>query len=79
MLEAIRAMLGSKKFIAAIAGVIATALMRFGWDVDVETVVTVLTPIIAYIIGQGVADFGSASAKIAAAQTPPAQRIDPQP
>ena len=58
MKSLIRGLLTSKKFIAAISSMIAAALMKIGWDVDTETVLTVISPIIAYILGQGLSDLG---------------------
>lgn len=58
MLDAIRAMLGSKKFVAAVAGTIVAATAKYGLELDTEAVATVIAPIIAYILGQGVSDFG---------------------
>ena len=52
----------SKKFWMAIAGVAAEALMYF-LGVPLETSMAILSPIIAFIIGQSVADIGKAKAK----------------
>lgn len=54
----IRDLLTSKKFVSSIAAMIAAALLRVGWDVPLETIMTVISPVIAYIIGQGFADIG---------------------
>ena len=54
----IRGLLTSKKFVAAVASMLAAALMKLGLDVDTETVLTVISPVIAYIIGQGLSDLG---------------------
>lgn len=61
MLSAIRAMIGSKKAIAAVAGVITAAALKIGLDLDTEAVAAVLSPILAYILGQGVSDLGKHS------------------
>ena len=55
---AIRGILASKKFTAAIATMIVSGAARYGWDVDAETVIVWISPIIAAIIGQEIADFG---------------------
>lgn len=62
------ALLSSKKAVTAIIGMICTIAMKLGFSVDNETVALVLTPLIALIIGQGVADHGkpAAEAKIKA-------------
>jgi hypothetical protein len=53
---ALQGILASKKFTAAIATMIVTAAARYGWDVDAETVIVWISPIIAAILGQGIAD-----------------------
>ena len=58
MLIALRTMLGSKKFIGAIAGVITAAALKVGLELPTEAVAAVVSPLIAYILGQGVADIG---------------------
>ncbi|MBL69646.1 MAG: hypothetical protein CMO74_14590 [Verrucomicrobiales bacterium] len=49
----------SKKFWAA---VVATAVPmlnhHFGWGWDADHITTIVTPMIAYILGQGLADLG---------------------
>ena len=57
-------LLKSKKFQVAVAGVIVAALGKLGLDMDEETILLVLSPIIAYILGKGVADIGKEQAKI---------------
>jgi len=56
--QLIRSLLTSKKFVTALAGTIAAALLKYGWDVSSETVLAVLSPLISYILSQGVADIG---------------------
>ena len=63
MKEALAAILGSKKALATIAGLITTALMRFGFDVPREDVMAFVGLIGAYVVGQGVADHGKERAK----------------
>ena len=50
-------LLKSKKFWMAVAGVAGEALLYF-LGVPLETSMAILAPIIAFIIGQGVADIG---------------------
>lgn len=57
-MENLKQALTSKKFIAAIAGVIVALVARVGIDLDTEATATILSPIVAYIVGQGIADFG---------------------
>ena len=66
MFETLYEMLVSKKFIVAIAGVIVAAAAKIGLDLDTESVALILSPIIAFILGQGVADSGKAAAKVTA-------------
>ena len=51
-------MVTSKKFVAAVAGVIVGFAGRVGLDLPMEEVETLLYPILAYILGQGAADLG---------------------
>jgi hypothetical protein len=49
----------SKKFWAsAIAVTVPMSNHWFGWGMDVDSVITMMTPILAYILGQGMADMG---------------------
>lgn len=49
----------SKKWWVGVAGVLVpVANAIFGWDLSVEEVLQVLAPLFAYIVGQGLADFG---------------------
>ena len=64
MIETIKALATSKKFIASVAGVVVAAVAKIGLDLDTEAVATLLAPIIAYIIGQGWADNGKEAARI---------------
>ena len=61
MLKALLDMVASKKAISAIAGVIVAFALKYGLELDTESVAAVISPIIAYILGQGVADFGKAA------------------
>ena len=63
-MQLIRSLLSSKKAIAAIAGVIVAAVGRFGLDLPTDAVTQVVAPIIAYILGQGIADAGKEAVKL---------------
>lgn len=51
-------MFTSKKFVAAMAGLLVGFAARFGLELPIEEVETLLYPILAYILGQGAADLG---------------------
>lgn len=57
-------LLKSKKFQAAVVGLVVAILSHFGLDVDNATVMTILSPILAFILGQGIADAGKEAMKI---------------
>lgn len=64
MLDMLKQLATSKKAVATIAGVIVTAVARFGLDLDETATATLISPILAYIIGQGWADSGKEAARI---------------
>ena len=60
----IEAILGSKKAVMAILGAIAGLVARIGWDVSPEDLLTMLSPILAYIGFQGIADIGKPKTEV---------------
>ena len=58
MMFALKKMIGSKKAIAAVTGMIVVGASRLGLDLPEETVGNVVNLIMAYIVGQGFADIG---------------------
>ena len=56
--ETIASMLGSKKFLATVVGVILSILSSKGILIPEEALIGVLAPIFMYIFGQGLADIG---------------------
>jgi uncharacterized protein YpuA (DUF1002 family) len=48
----------SKKALAAIAGVVIAATNRYGLQLPEEAVNQIIAAVIAYVVGQGLADFG---------------------
>lgn len=54
----------SKKFIAMLAGIIVVVLGNNGIVIPEAAVMDVLTPIVAYIVGQGIADNGKEREKL---------------
>ena len=65
----LKALFSSKKFIAALASMVVAVLGSLGLDLDTETLMAILSPMMAYIIGQGVADHGKEKAKVEASKT----------
>ena len=64
ILDTIKEMLTSKKFLASIAGVIVAAAARIGLELDANVVIELLIPIVGYVVSQGWADSGKEAAKI---------------
>jgi len=64
MLDTLKEMIQSKKAIAMIAGMIVTLVAKVGLDLDVDAIAVIISPVIAYIIGQGWADTGKEVEKI---------------
>ena len=64
MKQALRAMIASKKAIAMIAGLLVALGAKIGLDLPVGDVTAILSPILVYIAGQGIADHGKERAKL---------------
>lgn len=56
--------LKSKKFQAAIVGLAVAFAGKAGLNLDEAALLTILSPILVYIAGQGLADIGKEKAKI---------------
>lgn len=69
MSPATRELLESKKFRTALIAMIVAALGRLGLQVDEQTILTIISPMMAFIIGQGIADHGATAAKTVARTT----------
>lgn len=67
MMDLVRNLLGRKKVVAAGIAVVVAVAGRFGLELAVEDVALIVGPIVAFIIGQGIADNGKEAAKVAAA------------
>lgn len=65
-MDLIRALLSSKKFIAAIIGVIIALGARYGMNLDADVVREVVIILVAYIVAQGISDHGKDAARITA-------------
>lgn len=66
MKEILYELFASKKFLAALAGCVATLCAKLGWQVPTDTILAALSPLIAYIVAQGIADHGKGSAQVEA-------------
>ena len=69
MPDVLRRLLGSTKFVMAVLGMIAYAASRYGFEFSVEEAMLFVGPLIAAILGQGIADNGKEAARINAAAT----------
>jgi len=59
-----KALLGSKKFIVTIAGLITVIASKlFGLNIDETTTTQIIGAVMAYSVGQGIADSGKEAAK----------------
>jgi hypothetical protein len=61
----VKALLSSKKFIAALLAALVWLGGKVGLHVDTETLAGIVGPIVAYVLGQGIADHGKEAALIA--------------
>lgn len=66
MLEVLKELLGSKKALTAIAGIILAIASRYGLNVPEELVQDIVQLLSVYIVGQGIADHGKEAEKIKA-------------
>ena len=63
IVNTLKELLTSKKFLTAIAGTITGAALKIGLELDTEAVLGIISPLVAYILAQGGADFGKSAAK----------------
>ncbi len=66
LLATLKALLSSKKFVAALIGALVWLGGKVGLNVDTETMAGIVGPIAAYVLGQGIADSGKEAAQITA-------------
>jgi hypothetical protein len=64
MLNALKELISSKKALMAIASAIVAGVAKLGLELDTEAVLTIITPLVSFVIGQGVADLGKEKAKV---------------
>lgn len=62
MIDTIKALLTSKKFIATMVGVVAVLVSKIGWDVPEETLWQVVALIASFTGSQGLADWAKEKA-----------------
>lgn len=60
-----RRMRESWKLRYAVAGVIVALASKVGFELDISAVAIIVSPIVAAILGQGMADFGKERSKLA--------------
>jgi hypothetical protein len=60
----LKTLLTSKKFLTAVLTVLLMVLAEFGFNLDIETALAIVSPLLAYILGQGIADNGKERAKV---------------
>lgn len=65
MFGAIKAMFGSKKFLASVVGMVVGLVAKVGIELDTDAVMAVLSPVLAFVLGQGIADAGKEAKKAA--------------
>ena len=63
MWNTVKGLLGSKKALMAVLGVVASLVALFGYDLPVEQVGLIVAPLWLYIFAQGRADTGKEAAK----------------
>lgn len=65
MLDTIKGLIASKKAAAMLAGIIMSAFGK-KMGLDEQAVTSIVATIIAYLVGQGIADHGKEAAKVRA-------------
>ena len=62
--DALKQMFQSKKAIAMMVGTVVALTGHIGLNLEPDAVAAILTPVMAYIVGQGVADHGKEKARM---------------
>lgn len=68
-------MLSSKKAIAALLATAAAIAGKLGFQLDTDAILVITSPLIAYIVGQGIADHGKGAAEVNATAPKPAEAV----
>lgn len=66
MADVLKTLLTSKKALVAIVAAIVWGGGKIGLHLDNETLLGAVTPLWAYVLGQGIADHGKEAAKVTA-------------
>lgn len=61
-MDVLKKLLASKKFTVALAATLVWIIGLLGFDVSVEALGAALSPLYAYVLGQGIADVGKEAA-----------------
>ena len=69
MKEMLKSLIGSKKFMTALVSCLVGLGAKVGLELSPDEITAILSPALAYIVGQGVADHGKERAKVEAAKT----------
>jgi hypothetical protein len=64
MLNVLKELLASKKFIVMLAAMVVAIASKLGFAIDHDMSTQVITLASAYLVGQGIADHGKEAAKI---------------
>lgn len=64
--ETVKALLGSKKFVASMIAALVWVAGKVGLSVDTETMAGIVGPIVGYVLAQGIADNNKEAAKLQA-------------
>jgi hypothetical protein len=64
LIETLFSLVGSKKAVAMLAGLVITICSKYGIFIPEESLIEILSVIVAYIVGQGIADAGKEAALI---------------
>lgn len=73
----IKSLLGSKKFVATVLAVIAYFTAKVGFEFDPNEAAMAISPFLAFILGQGLADLGKEKSKVESATVKELKASDP--
>ena len=63
MPQVLKDLFASKKFLAALSGILLVVINRIGLNIAEEVIDRILAMLAVFITGQGIADFGKEKAK----------------